>query len=147
MKRKKSTASTRSADDGYPRVEQGQTPGRRQFAGRRDTSGTGRRHRSAGVRVALQPLQIGAHVRGVLVTQVAVFLQRLVDDALQLDGRSGFSRTGGVGSRSRIALKISAEVSPRNGSVPVAISYSTTPKENRSVRASSSLPRACSGDM
>ena len=31
--------------------------------------------------------------------------------------------------------------------LPVAISYSTTPKENRSVRASSSSPRACSGDM
>ena len=33
-----------------------------------------------------------------------------------------------------------ADVSPRNGSVPVAISYSTTPNENRSVRASNSLP-------
>ena len=46
-----------------------------------------------------------------------------------------------------MASKIIAEVSPRNGSVPVAISYKTAPKENRSVRASSSLPLACSGDM
>ena len=29
----------------------------------------------------------------------------------------------------------------------MAISYNTAPKENRSVRASSSLPLACSGDM
>ena len=42
---------------------------------------------------------------------------------------------------------MTAEVSPRKGSEPVAISYSTAPKENRSVRASSSFPRACSGDM
>ena len=30
---------------------------------------------------------------------------------------------------------------------PVAISYSTTPNENKSVRASSFSPRTCSGDM
>src|SRR5208283_1628809 len=41
----------------------------------------------------------------------------------------------------------SAEESPRKGNVPVAISYRTAPKENRSVRASRSLPRACSGDI
>jgi len=62
-------------------------------------------------------------------------------------GTSGFSRTGATGACSRIALKISAEVSPRKGSVPVHISYRTAPNENRSVRASSSLPRTCSGDM
>ncbi len=39
------------------------------------------------------------------------------------------------------------ELSPRNGNAPVAISYSTTPNENKSVRASSSLARTCSGDM
>ena len=37
-----------------------------------------------GVGVPLQPLQIGAHVGGVLVAQVAVFLQRLVNDAFEL---------------------------------------------------------------
>ena len=46
-----------------------------------------------------------------------------------------------------MALKISADVSPRNGNVPVDISYSTVPNENKSVRASNSLPRVCSGDM
>jgi 4-hydroxymandelate oxidase len=35
------------------------------------------------------------------------------------EGRSGFSRIGGVGSFSRIALKISAEVSPRKGRVAI----------------------------
>jgi predicted GH43/DUF377 family glycosyl hydrolase len=62
-------------------------------------------------------------------------------------GTSGFIRTGETGGRSRMALKISADVSPRNGKVPVHISYSTAPNENRSVRASSSFPRTCSGDM
>src|SRR5450759_4799517 len=48
-------------------------------------------------------------------------------------GTSGFSRTGATGPYSRIALKISAEVSPRKGSVPVHISYRTAPKENLSL--------------
>jgi hypothetical protein len=56
-------------------------------------------------------------------------------------------RAAALGPASRMALKIGAEVSPRNGKVPVAISYSTAPKENKSVRASSSLPFACSGDI
>ena len=62
-------------------------------------------------------------------------------------GSSGFSLTGAVGTLLRIALKIAADVVPSNGSRPVHISYSTTPKENRSVRASSSSPSACSGLM
>ena len=62
-------------------------------------------------------------------------------------GRSGFSRTGATGARFTMASQIIAEVSPRNGNVPVAISYNTAPKEYRSVRASKSLPRTCSGDM
>ena len=62
-------------------------------------------------------------------------------------GRLGFSRTGAVGARFRMASKITAEVLPMKGWRPVAISYITAPKENRSVRVSSSSPRACSGDM
>src|ERR1700694_3693384 len=46
-------------------------------------------------------------------------------------GTSGLSRIGGVGARSRIAWKISADVSPRKGNVPVAISYSTAPKRKQ----------------
>jgi hypothetical protein len=38
-------------------------------------------------------------------------------------------------------------VAPANGSIPVAISYKTTPQEKMSDRASSSSPRTCSGDM
>src|SRR5437588_13048990 len=36
-----------------------------------------------GLRVPLQPLQIGAHVSGVLIAHVAIFLQRLGDDLFQ----------------------------------------------------------------
>jgi tetratricopeptide (TPR) repeat protein len=62
-------------------------------------------------------------------------------------GTSGFSRTGGTGARFRMLSKITPELSPRKGNVPVAISYKTAPKENRSLRASSSFARICSGDM
>ena len=77
---------------------------------------------SGGLGIAFQPLQVGPHVRGVLVTKISVFLQSLIDDAFQFDGKSGFSRTADVGVPSRMALKITPELSPRNGNVPVAIS-------------------------
>src|SRR5258708_13756770 len=64
-----------------------------------------------------------------------------------LGGNSGLSRNGRKGGRLRIASNIIAEVSPRNGIAPVAISYNTAPNEKRSVRASSCFPLACSGDM
>ena len=64
-----------------------------------------------------------------------------------LGGVAGLIRTGGTGARFRIESNIASFVAPGNGSTPVHISYSTTPKENRSVRASNSLPRTCSGDM
>src|SRR5271170_3557354 len=61
-------------------------------------------------------------------------------------GSSGFNRTGATGARFKIASVITPDVSPRNGTAPVDISYSTTPNEKRSVRASNSFPRTCSGD-
>jgi hypothetical protein len=82
-----------------------------------------------------------------LVSQIAVFLQTFVDDLFQLSGKPGFNRKGVSGARFRIPSEITADVSPRKGKVPVAISYSTAPNENKSVRASNSLARTCSGDM
>ena len=52
-----------------------------------------------------------------------------------------------VGALCRIASNTIADVFPENADSPVAISYSTAPNENRSVRASSSSPAACSGDV
>jgi len=52
-----------------------------------------------------------------------------------------------MGTRFRMDSKITPELSPRKGNIPVAISYKTTPNENTSVRASKSLARTCSGDM
>src|SRR6266851_3119422 len=49
-----------------------------------------------------------------------------------LGGRSGLRRRGGEGARFRIASKMVAEVSPRKGTAPVAISFRTAPNENRS---------------
>ena len=42
-----------------------------------------------GIGVALQALQIGAHVGGVLVAQVAIFFERLVDDVFELARQIG----------------------------------------------------------
>ena len=42
-------------------------------------------------------------------------------------GTSGFSRTAGVGAASRMALQITAELSPRKGNCPVAVSYTHLP--------------------
>ena len=41
------------------------------------------------IRVALQPLQVGPHLRGMLIAQVAVFLQSLIDDPFQFGRHSG----------------------------------------------------------
>jgi hypothetical protein len=54
-------------------------------------------------------------------------------------GTSGLSRTGGTAVRFMIPSKITPVLSPRNGNVPVAISYRTAPNEKKSVRASNSL--------
>src|ERR1700722_911310 len=62
-------------------------------------------------------------------------------------GMLGFKDDGAGGVRFKIASKITAEVLPANAGWPVAISYNTAPKLKRSVRASSSSPRACSGDI
>ena len=51
------------------------------------------------------------------------------------------------GSRSMIAATVSVTVSPGNARRPVSISYSTQPNAQMSVRLSTALPRACSGDM
>jgi hypothetical protein len=46
-----------------------------------------------------------------------------------------------------MASNTTAGVFPGKGSLPVVISYSTTPKEKRSERPSISSPLDCSGDM
>jgi hypothetical protein len=51
------------------------------------------------------------------------------------------------GSCFNAAARISPTSSPRKSGRPVSISYSRQPKDQMSVRASSSLPEACSGDM
>ncbi len=39
---------------------------------------------ATGIRIALQPLQVGPHVGGMLVSHISILLQRLVDDVFQL---------------------------------------------------------------
>jgi hypothetical protein len=58
------------------------------------------------------------------------FSQHLLMTSSNLGGRSGFNRTGGTGARLRVDSKMIPVLSPRNGNIPVAISYSTAPNEN-----------------
>ena len=94
-------------------------------------AGDGREASAAGV--ALQSLHIGANFRGMLITKVPIFLETLVDDSFELLRKVGISRTGSTGVRFKIASKIVAVLSPRNGNCPVAISYKAVPNENKSV--------------
>ena len=58
------------------------------------------------LRVPLQPLQVGSHLRGMLIAQVAVFLQRLVDDVFQLRRNIGIQPNRRTAARFRMASKI-----------------------------------------
>ena len=72
--------------------------------------------------VALEALQVGAHVGGALVAQVAVFFEQLVQDFFKLRRQVGIQAKRWRRGRFRIASKITADVSPRKGTAPVAIS-------------------------
>jgi len=62
-------------------------------------------------------------------------------------GVSGATVVIDGGSRSRIAAMTLVALWPSKALFPVAISYSTAPRANRSDRASASLPSTCSGAM
>src|ERR1700689_4042916 len=62
-------------------------------------------------------------------------------------GNSGRNELGGGGWPLTTSRRISGRDEPRNGRTPVAASYSTQPKENKSERGPSSSPRVCSGDI
>src|SRR5439155_26051479 len=67
---------------------------------------------SARLRVAFEPLQVGAHLGSVLIAKIAVFLQGLVDDPLEFDWdvgiqahrMNGISVKNGVENDSRTFL-------------------------------------------
>src|SRR5439155_18709817 len=103
----------------------------------------------ARMRVGLPPqtLEVNAEVGGGLVTQFEVFFQALSRISSSFGGSWGLSSNGATGARWRIASNTAALVGPENAGRPVAISYRTIPRENRSVRRSNSSPMACSGDM
>ena len=101
----------------------------------------------SGIGVASQPLQVSAKVCCVLITHVAIFLQRLSNDAVQL----GRQRRIQPHWRGRLAVQNGLEYKPRCVATKRQrarrhfIEHRT--KENKSVRASSSFPLTCSGDM
>ncbi len=61
--------------------------------------------RVAGIRIPLQPLQVGADVCGVLITQIAVFLQALVDNAFQQGRQVGIQAHCRSGNAVQYRLK------------------------------------------
>ena len=80
-----------------------------------------RRGNTAGTGVALKALQVRVHIRGMLVTQVAVLFECLAEDAFQVTGTSALRRTWGFGERFKIASKMLAVLFPGT-QCPVAIS-------------------------
>ena len=62
-------------------------------------------------------------------------------------GTPGAISLGGFGSADTTADSVSWRDAPANARRPVSISYSTDPKLKTSLRASTVLPVACSGDM
>ena len=98
--------------------------------------------------IPLQPLQVGAHVGGVLVAQVAVFLQRLVDDLFQLRRNITIE----TNRRGRIRIEDCLEdrlPNFRHETATLPSPSRTAPPRTRTdrVRASNSFARTCSGDM
>jgi hypothetical protein len=57
-------------------------------------------------------LEIGSHIGGVLIAQIAVFLHRFVDDPFQFGRNITIETNRGGGSESRMALKMTPELSP-----------------------------------
>ena len=62
-------------------------------------------------------------------------------------GTSGLCHVGATGGVLRCWPIMATSLSPRNGGLPVTISYSMAPREYRSARGVTSPPMACSGGM
>src|SRR5260370_7480542 len=79
--------------------EESEWEGRRDgagWAGRSSASGT-RCGQRPGDRVAFKPLQVSAHLRGTLITKLAVSFDGLADDFFQLREHLGIHRRCGNG--------------------------------------------------
>ncbi len=71
----------------------------------------------------LETFEIGAQFRCRLAAHVAIFFESFADDFFELGGKlRERGESAAVGWRLRIASVTTAEVSPRKGRMPVAIS-------------------------
>lgn len=68
----------------------------------------------------------------------------MVSSSTGTSGRNIFTASGIV---VRIVWITDSTLPPAKGRRPVSISYVTTPSDQRSARASTGCPTACSGDM
>ena len=95
-------------------------------------------------RITLQPLQVGADLRCVLIMKIAIFLECLVNNSPKNIPRGASGEPSRTIHRIRFTIfRITPLELPRNGSTPVAASY-TLENEKRSVRK---LARTCSGEV
>jgi hypothetical protein len=120
------------------------SPGRRLSHARRNRRGGGGSPR---VDVALQSLEVGSEIRRGLIPHPAVLFECLGNDSVQLGGQLGIHCRQTNGDAIQDSVENDPDVWPEYAGRPVAISCSTSPYENRSVRGSSCSPRICSGDM
>ena len=82
-----------------------------------------------------------------LVQTISDMTGRLFILPENIRGKEGTTRCGGTGVRVASALRTDSVSRSPNGDLPVAARYSTAPRLNRSHRASTAAPLACSGAM
>jgi len=97
--------------------------------------------------ILAHPLEVGQHLSRRLVPEVAGLFQCLGNDLLQLAGNVWIEAHGGHGIPVEDRLQDLARGLAREGQAPGRHLVENRAEEKRSVRASSSAPRACSGDM
>ena len=93
-----------------------------------------------------QPLQVRMNLGSALVSEIPILLQAFVHHVFEIDRQVGLAvmRQPGCGAESRLSRH------PRyrlERATPGGHLYNTMPNENKSVRASRSSPRTCSGDI
>ena len=121
---------------------------RRDDAAPRDRAGTRRRWRVSR-QVRLDPPQLAQEILRRLPPLVRILGEAGRHEPRRAPAaRAAPASASGAGSCSRIAATAARPSEPAsNARLPVSISYSTAPKANRSLRASASAPRSCSGAM
>jgi hypothetical protein len=90
-------------------------------------------------RLPLQSFEVGSHIRGTLIAQVAIFLQRLVNDPFEFGGQVRVQAHSGRALSVQNCFEDHSRAFAPERHCTLCHLYSTVPKENKSLRASSSF--------